>query len=912
MKKNNLLKLLVGSLLTFSFIRGIHRFVFELEDNKCEMTFMFEYPQYIKIKLNEPTSTEFPNYNLFVYGEGEQAERYKKGEFTGIPVLFIPGNAGSYKQVRSLASFAYRKSLDSKKHFHFDFFTIDFHEEFSALYGGILKQQTMFTSSCINRILHLYKSTHHQQKSLLLIGHSMGGMVAKAVFSEMDFDSALVTTIITLATPHKSPVIVLDEDMDSFYQETSTFWNESTNRTKHVALASIGGADRDIQVRSGLTAANSPTINVLTTEMPTVWLAVDHLCIVWCKQVVSTVVRSLFDMVEPSTQNWIERVDLRKEILLYHLMKRNEGKSFKNFLNVREVDFDPEGRWREVVVPHFTASIEQEKEKYSNSYYMIPLVDNAYRDRLAAVASGLPIKYWVFGCVALTWHKNTRFCERGIDLSHQTVLLPNAGDFVKRKFVYLDLVKLKENGFTHIVFLIPKSYQKGSILFDVHRSIDRNVEIRFPFARYIPFASAGKIVVPSNAVSFNVTLPDLNRSWQSIFLKINGNDCPMEKNAIVRKIVPWSHESQYFLSNQSFSVHLHVPKAPVDSEYDSVHLQFISPNPKCTYEIEVSTDWIGMCAQLARFYSPFLLPMLFAIFLYCFSRQLKEKQSNNAVPSILTCLVEMPVIKMALIPEAFSICFGIIDSLHLPAWPFLPSDEFLLRNHGLGFPFMYFILGFIAWSLAIMLSVIFCLGIYIGGNVLHTIIIRYLRSSFGISLIVAEVVAIGLSRIPLVISVALIAIGCSTCGSLALFLGLGVYIWKLFDYFEDELESMLGDEENQEVDDDFHINTTISLLWFSTAILSLPTLVVWSTSPSLTLPNDYWLVPSFVWNICGMMILQKSKSVHDSAAGSYGYLGSAFAVLSVLLVSYSLVSIYRIQYFVTAAITMYAAFKYII
>ncbi len=43
-------------------------------------------------------TTKFPHYNLFVYGEGEQAERYKKGEFTGIPVLFIPGNAGSFKQ----------------------------------------------------------------------------------------------------------------------------------------------------------------------------------------------------------------------------------------------------------------------------------------------------------------------------------------------------------------------------------------------------------------------------------------------------------------------------------------------------------------------------------------------------------------------------------------------------------------------------------------------------------------------------------------------------------------------------------------------------------------------------------------------------------------------------------------------
>jgi hypothetical protein len=98
---------------------------------------------------------------------------------------------------------------------------------------------------------------------------------------------------------------------------------------------------------------------------------------------------------------------------------------------------------------------------------------------------------------------------------------------------------------------------------------------------------------------------------------------------------------------------------------------------------------------------------------------------------------------------------------------------------------------------------------------------------------------------------------------------------------------MLSDEENQEVDDEFHINTTISLLWLCTAFLSIPTLVVWSTSPkyfkifyfvylkyhshhflwcSLTLPNDYWLIPSSVWSVCGMMILQKSKAVHERFA----------------------------------------------
>lgn len=87
--------------------------------------------------------------------------------------------------------------------------------------------------------------------------------------------------------------------------------------------------------------------------------------------------------------------------------KRHGGKSFKDFQNEKEVQFDPNGRWREVVVPRFTANPDAEDK--SNSYFMIPLVDNAFRDRLTAIASGLSIKYWVFGCVAMSWNNSTRF-----------------------------------------------------------------------------------------------------------------------------------------------------------------------------------------------------------------------------------------------------------------------------------------------------------------------------------------------------------------------------------------------------------------------------------------------------------------------------------------------------------------------
>ena len=88
-------------------------------------------------------------------------------------------------------------------------------------------------------------------------------------------------------------------------------------------------------------------------------------------------------------------------------LKRSRGKHYEDHKNIKEVHFDPDGRWRESVAKYFTASVD--KNENVNNYFMIPLVDNAFRDRLVAVASALPIKYWVFGCAALAWTNNVRF-----------------------------------------------------------------------------------------------------------------------------------------------------------------------------------------------------------------------------------------------------------------------------------------------------------------------------------------------------------------------------------------------------------------------------------------------------------------------------------------------------------------------
>lgn len=117
-------------------------------------------------------------------------------KFNGAPVIFVHGNRGSYKQARSFASVALRKGIDNNwtKHldyftgkikgnfnsfcdsFNFEqsfFFTVDFNEEYSALFGGILDDQKLYLELCIQTVLKLYKDSPNPPKSVSIVAHSM-------------------------------------------------------------------------------------------------------------------------------------------------------------------------------------------------------------------------------------------------------------------------------------------------------------------------------------------------------------------------------------------------------------------------------------------------------------------------------------------------------------------------------------------------------------------------------------------------------------------------------------------------------------------------------------------------------------------------------------------------------------------
>ena len=87
----------------------------------------------------------------------------------GVPVLFIPGNAGSYKQVRPIAAEAAYYFHDVLQHDEYalrrgkralDFFSVDFNEDITAFHGQTLLDQAEYLNEAVAYILALYHNPH--------------------------------------------------------------------------------------------------------------------------------------------------------------------------------------------------------------------------------------------------------------------------------------------------------------------------------------------------------------------------------------------------------------------------------------------------------------------------------------------------------------------------------------------------------------------------------------------------------------------------------------------------------------------------------------------------------------------------------------------------------------------------------
>lgn len=553
----NLFTLIISVGVFTAFLVGSYDYFKNVEENKCEMTYMYKYPFYLPIPVGNGLDEKYPMYGLYAYTEGEQSLRRMSAEtyqYTGIPVLYVPGNAGSYQQVRSFASVALQKYLDVGTNFHFDFFTVDLNEEFSALYGYTLERQVEFVKQALVKIVNLYEEFHQ----VVLIGHSMGGIIAKgAALGE----GSLSDFILTLATPHHSPPTILDPELDLFYHNIKRNWTNSVDNSKtspeteggnKITLVSIAGGDRDHLVQSKLTTWPFTDIHVKTTGIPSVWASTDHLCIVWCKQLVKTVTRVLFDLVEYQHRNKYYAItgkeDVRIPVLKYHLMERSGGKSYhgsgrgsKSIINLS----------KNVDQLEVTSGMHCVRGGQRPSYALFPTsflqknsTDGDGTDQswnVIVLSTNIKDKNWIMGCIQT---ESSGFCSQAENLSNQGKIIPHIRR--RRKLATFPLSTFVEK-YSHLVIKLDTLPFQTCVMVETYSEKQRTRQL------------GGQLNVGGH-IFYNFTVPppsgflSLIGSWKVTVTPADpSTQCPHSYNLLAI----FSHGQFYqsrFLQNESIVV----------------------------------------------------------------------------------------------------------------------------------------------------------------------------------------------------------------------------------------------------------------------------------------------------------------------------------------------------------------------
>ena len=340
--------------------------------NECEMTYM--RPGYLPVPLPSTLAND-RGYALFLYREGmsrvssgdarREVGRLGKPRPDGTratPAIFLPGNGGSFKQVRSVGSESHRisgerargrdatrqKNDDSNANAnvsnepipYLDWFAVSFGEELSAFHGALLEDQIAFAARAIEHVASLYAVQHRTAHGHLpsgeshtgrissvpthvaILGHSMGGLVARGALLDARFrvekKSAppLAFSLVTLASPHAYSPATTTKGAARTHARMNEAWRvghaaaRGDASLRHVALASVAGGDRDRQVL----ASHASVVGVVDArfgfevdagDVPTArGVSADHQCVVWCNQVIKAVANALIDAVMSHTRDY--------------------------------------------------------------------------------------------------------------------------------------------------------------------------------------------------------------------------------------------------------------------------------------------------------------------------------------------------------------------------------------------------------------------------------------------------------------------------------------------------------------------------------------------------------------------------------------------------------------------------------
>ncbi|GAA5994113.1 Bst1p [Rhodotorula paludigena] len=710
----------------------------------CQMSFMS--PSYLHLAGFGREFTRLGNgpWGLYLYREAgwdddpvidPDSPRNDRLRLTGTPVLFVPGNAGSFRQVRSLAAAAARtwsevpgvrrKGVATRDGAaSLDFFTLDFNDDFSAFHGQTLLDQAEYTADCIRYILSLY-ANHEDEATgrdrrpdptaVIVVGHSMGGIVARAAFLNPHYQSYSISTLITFATPHAVPPVTVDSGVDRVYDAINSYWRDayelsSTFTSTYASLAppspalpafrappheelrdlvliSISGGLSDVTIASESVSLSSlvPTsgsngFTVFTTAIPGVQTPIDHLAILWCRQLMYQVASGLLSIVDVRRAEGV----LPREERVAELSRRWLGSGVERpALDKAELrDSDPAMSARRVPLEALERGAPLQQLEVGQR--LVVQSANAPRGRQAFVMPVPPSRTYtgprVFSLLtsaSIGRRKAEQHVEVWACRHFGAAADPEAGDSAETACAPLFpqhvasmpasphaptspiLPAPIEEGRTSLVSLEAEQLEgKDSIVVIVKEGArddwvlaefaDRDKRVQVVDKGALQLLGGHKVeALPAHPVLVSeIWLPALDTSLLTLKLHVYRSEC-QEKDSLfaplLRQYSPVLHETKYFPNVRRAALYTHAsgpylppPASPFASS--GTRLQFFL-DPTCAHEpgkpdlaLEIKVDvWATLGALVVR-YRMAMVTVPFALVMLVFGKQVKEYNTGSAFP----------------------------------------------------------------------------------------------------------------------------------------------------------------------------------------------------------------------------------------------------------------------------------------
>lgn len=656
------------------------------------------------------------------------------------------------------------------------------------MFGGVLEEQSSFIEHSIATILKVYKRLSYPPKKIIIVAHSIGGKLAQKLLTNPK-TAEMVGAVITLASPMDKPVVSWDVHIKEFYKTIDAYWSENRTIEKpknnscglkvrkaneqnssnkildDILLITIGGGNKDLLVHSGLTNSKFSDLHVMSSEMSNVWIESDHLCIVWCLQIVLVVNRFLYSIIAPATYKGDKSKGLsfldKKSLMLAKAEQHFLGLKPQKDMKTRKMESPTAAEWYEDNRRIFTEKFKNGLNK--TRIQMIRLVENPLYDTLIVDATNVDTDEWLFGCDAIETTKESRFCSQGSPISRNYITrLPP--DFPDRILLKLNLRRIKERHpkWTHVLLRFEPSREPFQYTIDIHNPYDRQIKVTMP--KWYSFGSLKLLddtLLGASFYQFNIT--GMDETHQALELVATPKYCSKQQT-VARACIPWTEgfcRYHQFVSDPSFIIS--TPKSrPLNyNTTDNPVIVEIHLDSTCRYSFEIRQSFMHTMARIVLQFTHWLPAQLVAIMCLAIKHQitltpLGEKFKCGSLRKALAKCTPFFIITVSRIFLKVILMFKM-----LPRPETLPTSLVVsVLIHGASL------------ALAYLVTVGVWTGITFSGSMAHKLLFRLVHMP--IPMISDTIVSI-IEKFPASVAVLLISLAFGSCGGIALIVACIIY-----------------------------------------------------------------------------------------------------------------------------------------